>query len=163
MKNIHQELIDKAAFYVGVVEEAGKPNGGPNIAEFLASVGLAEGHPWCSAFVSYCIQSLADVYNIKPTIFITGHVMTMWNKSPASCRSIKPAPGFLVLWRKEGTTSGHIGIVESVEEDGTFSTIEGNTSDGQGMNRDGDGVWRKKRHIHGYGNMKLLGFLSPWA
>jgi hypothetical protein len=43
-------------------------------------------------------------------------------------------------------------------------SVEGNTSDGTGINRDGDGVYERMRHIvSGAGVMRHLGFLDPWA
>jgi peptidoglycan hydrolase-like protein with peptidoglycan-binding domain/pimeloyl-ACP methyl ester carboxylesterase len=53
-----------------------------------------------------------------------------------------------------------VGIVESVNADGTFTTIEGNTNDGSGVTREGIGVFRRQRDLNGSGEMRVVGFLN---
>ena len=48
-------------------------------------------------------------------------------------------PGDIITY-----TYSHTGIVETVNSDGSFTTIEGNTS-GRDMDREGQGVFRKNR------------------
>lgn len=166
MSNLYKELIDVASFYVGVTEQTGVSNGGPNIEEFQRAInGKASGEPWCAGFVGFCIKKVESTLGVKSTLEMSEHVMTMWNKNPGWQRNY-PLPGFLVVWRHGDGPSGHIGIVESVYSDRTssgLSTIEGNTGpDDKSVVREGDGVFRKARSPKGSGSMKLVGYLNPW-
>lgn len=51
--------------------------------------------------------------------------------------------GWLAVWTRSGTWTGHIGFVERQQGD-VVTTIEGNTGN---VLRDGDGVYRKQRRI----------------
>lgn len=168
----YAKLIEVASFYVGVSEQAGKPNGGPNIEEFLASVNLGSGQPWCAAFVAFCVKKVEEELGVKSPLRLSGHVLTMWrNSRPQQRRLLSwqgapgvafPEPGWLVVWQKRGTSSGHIGIVESADQFG-MTTIEGNTAPGASIVREGDGVFKKSRPYTDVGSMVLLGFLDPWS
>lgn len=71
-----------------------------------------------------------------------------------------PVPGDLVIWQYEGASKGHIGIVTALMAH-SYRTIEGNTGPSQGyIEREGDGVYEKVRHLGGVGKMKELGFLT---
>ena len=73
-----------------------------------------------------------------------------------------PKPGYLAVWAKNGGSSGHIGVCETeFDEKGYFFTIEGNTSGGGGS-REGDGVYRVRRHRSAWKGFTLLGFIDPW-
>jgi hypothetical protein len=64
-----------------------------------------------------------------------------------------PQPGDLVLFDWDGDRKAdHIGIVKSVNADGTITTIEGNTSE-RGQH---EGVWEKTRTLD-----SILGFGNP--
>jgi hypothetical protein len=93
--------------------------------------------------------------------------MTLWNKAPEAAKSKTPEAGCLVCWQlyKDGkaTGSGHVGVVVKVLDAKQMETIEGNTNDGQGVERNGVGVYRRIRDIAGAGSMKVVGFLKPWC
>lgn len=60
-----------------------------------------------------------------------------------------PTKGSLCIWQKfngqEATSSGHVGIVTEVHDDGTISVVEGNTSSSnKAIEREGDGVYLKR-------------------
>jgi hypothetical protein len=44
-----------------------------------------------------------------------------------------------------------------------FTTIEGNTGNGSGVVREGDGVYKRTRSINGAGTMVVMGFIDPFA
>jgi hypothetical protein len=160
-----QKLCGIASKLVGV-KESGK-NKGKMVEEFQKAVdGKAQGEPWCMSFVQYCIKKTDEFGGISSWIFKTEHVLTCWNKSPKEARLSKPEVGAIVIWNyyKNGkpTASGHTGIVEKIIDNKTMITIEGNTSDGIGINREGDGVYRRKRLIGNSGSFVLLGYLKPW-
>lgn len=162
-------LVAEATKWIGVRETP--KNRGPEVESFQRAVdGKAQGEPWCMAFVMYCLKA-ADAAVTGPSfrLFETEHVMTCWNRSPMEMRiqSLDVKPGDLMLWQhyKNGkpTNSGHVGVVVGVQGPGTIETIEGNTSDGSGVVREGDGVFRRVRHVTASGTMRLKGFLRPWG
>ena len=57
-----------------------------------------------------------------------------------------PAKGAFVVFLDESNHAYHIGIVESVGPNGAYTTIEGNTSAGDGVIPNGGGVERKNRN-----------------
>ncbi|MEI6790307.1 MAG: CHAP domain-containing protein, partial [Myxococcaceae bacterium] len=105
-----------------------------------AAGGLANGEPWCMAFVQFCIQAVdtlvADCEGStqKSLLFKSEHC--------------------LCIWQQGQTASGHVGIVVDVNADGCFMAFEGNTR--------GDGVWLKRRCLGANGTLRLKGFLRVW-
>ena len=91
--------------------------------------------------------------------------MALYDGAPTTCKISKPEPGCVVVWQfyKDGkpTMQGHTGIVIAVN-DLTITTVEGNTSDGTGINREGDGVYQRERSLAGSDTMKIKGYLRPW-
>lgn len=154
------KLLDVARSYVGVREQG--TNRGREVEMFQRAIGGADGEPWCMSFAQFCLQKAGAETKVDPKVFRSEHCLTVWNKSPKSQQLSKPEPGSLVIWRHGNSSSGHVGIVEKVHADGTFTTIEGNTSSGSGVNREGDGVYRRKRDMNGAGSMRVVGFLKPF-
>ncbi len=155
-------------------KEIGGQNRGQIVEMFQRAVdGKAQGEPWCMAFVQFClmaIDALCDdltlTESVRHHVWKAEHCVTVWNLTPKACRHTKPQVGDLAIWQMydaEGkpTTSGHTGIVEKVLDEQNFGTVEGNT--GVGNQREGDGVALKNRNTQGMGNLRLLGFLRPWA
>lgn len=158
----YQELINTAAAFIGVHEEGGN-NHGEWVEEFQKAVdGKANGESWCAAMVSYCVKWTNYVVSGESKLRLAEHCLTMWNWNPSAQRDY-PQAGFLVVWQHGTSSNGHIGIVEAVNGDGTITTIEGNTSPSQGVERDGDGVYRKIRMLNSTGAMHIVGFLDPFA
>ena len=106
----------------GQSEQPPGSNDGPAIAQYRSAVAGAEaGEPWCAYFVSWAAaqagaplgeegQGLGSVAGITSWAQSTGRLL------PASAT---PQPWDLILF---GTQ--HVGIVESVNPDGTLTTIE---------------------------------------
>jgi hypothetical protein len=117
----------------------------------------------CMAFVQFCLQQVEATENIRTNMFSSEHCLTVWNKTPKEMRKALPQPGYVVIWQHGDTTQGHTGIVTKLIDADHFATIEGNTGDGSGVVRDGDGVYRRIRSINGAGSMKVLGFIDPFA
>lgn len=136
-----------ASSYVGC-HEVGGNNHGPMVAEFLRSVELGEGNPWCAAFVTYC----AGVAGIDPTEVAPRRqlaAVSTWMRVAQerdAWRPKAPKRGDLFFWVNQ-LGQGHIGFVVAPNDaDGDFfRTIEGNTNDAGG--RDGDAVARKVRSL----------------
>lgn len=164
-------LVHEASRWVGVTEQGGN-NKGQIIEMFQATVGKAVQESWCLSFVQYCLKQVDGLYGdcklgpnpigVYPRIEAC---VPFWKAIPANQRG-SPRPGMLVFWEhtKAGvrTGLGHTGIVVEVPNDLKVITIEGNTSPAAGIQREGDGVYRKERPLTDVGDMKLLGFLSIW-
>lgn len=124
------------------VREIGN-NAGPMVSKYLKSVGSSDGNPWCAAFVSYNLTK----NNIK-------NPNSAWSPAFAQPKDIiwtpratksSPLPAdVMTLYYPSLGRVGHVGFYVNKDLDGNFITIEGNTN-GEGS-REGDGVYRKKRH-----------------
>ena len=109
---------------VGVTEQPPGSNDGPQLAEYRSAVaGAAPGEPWCAYFVSWASaqagvslgdsgEGLGSVAQITDWAGRTGRLL------PAGAT---PSPGDLILFGDR-----HVGIVESVNQDGSLTTVEGN-------------------------------------
>jgi hypothetical protein len=155
--------VNIAATYIGVTEMGGD-NKGEIVEKFQKAVdGKAQGEPWCVAFCCFCLNQVQEMYGVKHNLILSEHSITMWNLNPCQ-RWNEPMVGDIAIWKKRGTQSGHAGIVSAVSKDqpATFETIEGNTSPSIGIERNGDGVYRKKRSVMTSGDFVLMGFLRPF-
>jgi cell wall-associated NlpC family hydrolase len=115
--------LQAAETQVGQAEQPPGSNDGPAIAMYRGAVaGAYAGAPWCAYFVSWAAaqagapigdhgQGLGSVAEITDWARSTGRLVT------------QPQPGDLILF---GTS--HVGIVESVNPDGSMTTVEGNAS-----------------------------------
>jgi uncharacterized protein (TIGR02594 family) len=161
--NYNLKLIEEAKKWIGTKEDKSKgDNKGKEVEMFQRAVdGVAAGEPWCMAFVQFCIKKIEEQYKIQCLVFKSEHCMTVFSKSQQKIVK-KPQAGDLVIWRFGNTMNGHVGIIENVLSDGRLQTIEGNTSDSQSVDRNGDGVFRKNRSATGSDSMKVVGFIRPF-
>lgn len=110
---------------IGVTEQPPGSNDGPRIADYRSAVaGSYAGAPWCAYFVSWAAAQAGAP--IGPNGQGLGSVagITDWARSTGRLTN-DPQPGDLILFGTE-----HVGIVESVNADGTLTTVEGNASNG---------------------------------
>ena len=169
MKN--RMLLYEAKRWVSFTESGGN-NRGQVVEAFQKAVdGKAQGEPWCMSFVQYCLKhvdsAMEEVLNKKTGHHVvekSEHCLTCWFKSPREAQHKILKPGRIVIWRHGSTTNGHTGIVVQIEDDGQHVwTVEGNTGDSDStVQRQGDGVYLKRRSIKGQGKMKVVGYLQPW-
>jgi hypothetical protein len=164
-------LILEASRWVGTTEVGGN-NKGQIVEKFQKTVdSKAQGEAWCMAAVqTWCVWTknyfdtchppLKDT--IKLAIYPSEHCLTVWNKTDPRCRIKSPTPGCVIIWRHGQTTNGHTGIFVEMLPNGKMKTIEGNTGDGKGVVRDGDGVYFRERSLTGEGDMKVVGFIDPF-
>lgn len=158
--------------YLAIVDEARKyllkQEIGNNRGDFVDSINKEihnpEGSPWCAAFVGHCLSQIEKRYGVKTNIFVSGHVLTMWNKTEKHFKYPYPLIGHIVCWKQSGTTNGHTGIVTEVDEKMEwFKSIEGNTSSNVD-DREGQGVYEKVHRMDTSGStLKLLGFIKPFG
>ena len=112
---------------VGQAEQPPGSNDSPRIAQYRnATAGSGVG-PWCAYFVSWAARQAGAPLGDSGQGF--GRVDDVWSwaersgkANPASSGQ-PPQPGDLIVWDE------HIGIVESVDADGSIHTVEGNSSD----------------------------------
>jgi hypothetical protein len=148
------KVLAIAASQVGVMEQPPGSNSGPEVDQYLKSVGLAPSgnYPWCAAFVYWCFQQAAGQDGIANPAVRTGGVMDHWRKAGTrGTRRITAAEakqdgglvqGGHLFVISTGAGNGHIGFVESAGG-GKLITIEGNTNDGG--SREGIGVFRREK------------------
>ena len=163
-------LLNEASRWIGITEQGGN-NRGQLVQLFQKAVdGSASAEPWCMSFVQYCVkmaeaQLAAAGQPVHSKLFRSEHCQTVFQKSAAL--KCEPKPGAIIVWAHykagKNTGQGHTGIVRAVRMDGMLETVEGNTGDGAGVVRDGDGVFKRLRSPKGDGDMRVLGFLDPWA
>lgn len=132
-----------------------------------------DGYAWCCSFILSCIYesmaghvettspagSLAPCETVikwmereigggMPLAYHAG--CAAWYGTARRCGGITsvPARGHLILYLDQGGKPYHIGIVESVNADGSVTTIEGNTNlHGPQVDPNGGAVARKKRAL----------------
>ena len=160
-------LVLEAFRWVGV-QEIGGNNSGQIVEMFQADAGIHKGDAWCMAFVQNCISSVDRTcsilgHNATALMPSGAHCMTVWEKTQDILKSQTPKTGSVVIWHRKETSSGHTGIVVDTTENGLFQTIEGNTSPSEGVQRDGDGVFKKTHNMTPTGTMELVGFINPWG
>ncbi|MEZ4698834.1 MAG: CHAP domain-containing protein [Rhodothermales bacterium] len=153
--------LETARTYVGVTERPKDSNRGTEVETFLAAVNLApskdrygawHSYPYCAAFVSFALNSAPNVdaprvRSARARDFVTRESI---EARLVQRGTVEIPPGTIVVWkakRDPSDTSGHVGfVVEWAGQGGT--TIEGNTSPGQGGDqRDGGGVYLRKRML----------------
>jgi hypothetical protein len=125
--NVGENTVAAAETQLGVAEQPPGSNDSPQIAMYRGAVaGAQAGEPWCAYFASWASaqagaplgssgQGLGSVAEITSWAQQTGRYL------PAGSA---PQPGDLMLFGDE-----HVGIVESVNPDGSLTTIEGNYND----------------------------------
>lgn len=134
------------------IREKGSSNSGKEVDQYLKSVGLNPGNPWCMAFVYWCYNQAAAVTGTPNFLIRTGGVLHQWNEQQAKRKIvldkvlknpdiIKPGAVFIMDY---GKGTGHTGLVARIHG-GCIETIEGNTND-EGS-REGYEVCRRTRKL----------------
>lgn len=139
----------------GISEQPKGSNGGPEVNQYLRSVGLGAGYAWCMAFVYWCVGKAAREEEVRNPLIKTGGVMRQWNETilrrlPKTSSGIKPGDIFVMKFA-HGT--GHCGFIIKIEN-GLVTTIEGNTN--EDGSREGYEVAIRQRPISSfYGVIQL--------
>ena len=111
---------------VGQAEFPPGSNDSPRIAMYRQATAGSGVGPWCAYFVSWAAAQAGAPVGEAGQGFGSVDALYGWAQrtgraTPASPMT-RPNPGDLIVWDE------HIGIVESVDPDGTIHTIEGNSS-----------------------------------
>lgn len=153
MSPLLARVLEVAASEVGVREEGGA-NRGRRVEEYLASVGLGPGNPWCAAFLVWCFREAAMEAGVHSPVPITGKVATLWRHAILQRRG-HPFPGAVfvhLLDPDDPRSKGHCGLVTEVGGS-HVATIEGNSN--TTGSREGDSVVRNMRPL-------LTGYVTGW-
>jgi len=140
------------------VREKGGNNRGPDVEAYLANVSLPPGEPWCCAFAVMAIQEGAGFLGVPARIPVTGSCLHLWERS-VNARKMSPKVGDVYVLQHSPNT-GHVGIVESLSDDGlrVAAEISGNTFEDRG-GRAGDCVARHAGAPELTHGGRLLGYL----
>lgn len=146
---------------VGITEKGGN-NQGPMVELLQKTIGSADREPWCMSFIQTCLAYAEVKTGVKSPVIASEHCRSVWAETPKKQRvKSQPLKYAIVIWGLEGSSSGHTGVmVEHVAHSQYFRSIEGNTGDSS--DRDGDGVFYKRRDWIRTGNLVKLGFLKPF-
>lgn len=114
-----------------------------------------DGVPWCLIFASVLYKRLGIPWRFASTVAARREAERrgLWRSVP------KPGMGAM---KQYTSSTGHWGEVEFVHSDGTVTTIEANTSPTDaGSQREGDGVYRKRRSISWWSGFVDIPALIP--
>lgn len=150
MNELTKTAIAMAGTLLGTKEVPPKSNRGLVIDKIQQYFGL-RGQQYCVMFVLYCYIEACNRLKIKFSFPLTASSQTLFEDAKkigatyTDPKLIKP--GDIVIWRKLKLWQGHAGmVISSLFNDGTFWTIEGNTSNSDyGSQTDGDGIYKRIR------------------
>ena len=163
---LRQLVIDIAATQIGVREQPVGSNRGPEVDQYIRSVGLdptADSYPWCVCFLHWVFGEATKLKKLTNPLPGTAGVHVLWDKGKvqadavvrlgqASSSTVKPGMIFTI---DTGGGHGHAGLVIDVKSN-SIVTIEGNTN--TGGSPEGFGVFRRdQRPID---MARLLGYLD---
>ena len=112
---------------VGVSEQPPGSNDGPQIAEYRTATAGSGVGPWCAYFTSWAAAQAGVPLGEAGQGVGSVSALYAWaqrtGRATPAAPGVRPNPGDLIVWGGR-----HIGIVESVDADGSIHTIEGNSS-----------------------------------
>jgi CHAP domain len=127
---------------VGVAEQPPGSNDSPQIAQYRTATAGSGVGPWCAYFVSWAAAQAGTPLGEAGQGFGSVSALYSWaqrtGRAMPAGTGVRPNPGDLIVWGGE-----HVGIVESVDADGSIHTIEGNSSNAvtrRTYGRDGGGA-----------------------
>jgi len=156
-----------ASKYIGQTEKPG--NMGFTDFDFekrMRLVGFEKTHAWCAYFAELVFkEAYPEKFFELDKLFSASTVKTFNNfRDAAYLIGYAPQVNSLVIWQSyrdsKPLSTGHAGIVVSVEDHNSFHSVEGNTNDGGG--REGYIVALKKREVMAdvKNGLKILGFIQ---
>jgi hypothetical protein len=150
-------IIDWAESYLGVKEEGN--NKGVDIERFQRIVdGVANMEAWCMCFCQAAASDVSISLGVDSPLYKSEGCVEVWNNTNKKYQTPMPSKGSIMIHKEYTSWRGHAGIVSDPKSYEFFDTIEGNTNDGG--EREGDGVYRKKRSMRGTSNRMVLGFID---
>ena len=159
-----RKLSEAAKRWIGTSETKNNVEfSNPEFKDYIKQGGHTPGAPYCASFAKSCALESAETPTERKVIqqVLTPHSLTsLANAKKAGLYSSTPTPNSIAVFQNGKTQSGHMAVVDSVNPDGTISTIEGNT--GAGGGREGDGVYSKKRNIKSQNKngLHIVGYIN---
>ncbi|MPM02097.1 hypothetical protein SDC9_48342 [bioreactor metagenome] len=142
------KILSIAAKYIGVKEDPPDSNRVIFNTAYYGREVSGSSYPWCCVFQWYIFHE-AEASELFYGGGKTASCTTLMNYAKKTGQFITTGyrPGDLALfnWDKLKSSAQHIGIIESVNSDGTLNTIEGNTAIGNDSN--GGEVMRRVRYL----------------
>jgi hypothetical protein len=122
-----QAVLNAVRGEVGVAESPPGSNNSPRIAEYRQATAGSGVGPWCAYFTSWAGRQAGVPLGDSGQGFGRVDDVYAWaqrsGKAIPNGPGVQPQPGDLIVWDE------HIGVVESVDANGSINTIEGNSSD----------------------------------
>jgi hypothetical protein len=152
-----EKLLNAARSKIGVTESPANSNTVEFNTWYYGKVVSGASYPWCAVFCLMCAFTAGILGLLWGTLNdakravaeSAGSWMALAQKQGRWITSgFKPGDFVIFDWNGTRTRSDHIGIVESVNADGSLVTIEGNTSSSDsGSQSNGGGVFRRTRAL----------------
>jgi hypothetical protein len=124
---VGQKMVALAQKEIGVKEEPMGSNDGARIKEYRTATAGSGVGPWCAYFQSWLAKQAGAPLGEQGQGFGSVDALYAWakrtGKATDNAAGVTPKAGDLIVFDE------HIGLVESVDQDGTVHTIEGNSSD----------------------------------
>jgi hypothetical protein len=150
MSELSLRALEIAKSHIGVHEQPHGSNSGPEVNQYLASIGLNPGYFWCMAHVYFCFDQAAKELALTNPLLKTGVCKQQLLNRPEN-KVTQPQPGdvFILIFAH----GGHCGIVEEVSPGGTsYHAVEGNSN--EDGSSDGEMVcvpkWRAVKDAAGF-------------
>ena len=151
--NLSKDILMEQA---GTVEK--QNNWGGMVTKYIKSTGLNYPIPYCGAGQYYCLYTATLDLKMDPKTQIpfnarkSASSVYWYNRGKAIGTNVKyePEDNCIIVWRKRNNSSkGHVERIIEVGKKGWVTTIGFNTSNGKnGSQREGGGVFIRKRHIY---------------
>lgn len=142
------------------VKEMSNKNDGP----YVDLIGLTvdrkhTGEAYCLAWVQTVLAFVEYKLQIESILKATEGCLDLWNSAPPAMKTTRyPLPGYIAVWQHGTSPAGHAGIVMKVNEV-YFKCLEANSIGPDGTTH---GIFMHERLFNDDGNMRLLGFISPF-
>lgn len=156
------EMLALTAIACIGITESGGDNKGLLVELFQSVVSRPLGQSWCLDFIQACVAYVETVTGVASPLPSTELCLALWNDSKDTLAVSTPIRGDIIIWQLGNTIHGHTGLI--LRSDAShYQTIEGNTSDSEGIDRNGDGVYQKNRSKIGSVTFRIEGFLRPFG
>jgi hypothetical protein len=112
---------------VGQAEQPPGSNDSARISQYRQATAGSGVGPWCAYFTSWAAREAGMPLGEQGQGFGSVDALYAWaqraGRAVPNGPGVVPRPGDLIVWDE------HIGVVESVQPDGSVATVEGNSSD----------------------------------
>lgn len=168
-KELLEASYDTLLNQIGVRERTGH-NDGYKVEQYLNSVGLKKGNPYCAAGQYWCWKVACIALHlpeyaipILKTGLANGLYIDAIKKGKVAKTNI-PYKHDLVIWKQYNSYFGHVERIINVLSGICVETVGCNTvgnNTGSGNQREGQGVYKKVRYLnHPLSHMFVRGYIG---